>query len=138
MQVTVTSHKIEIEKAAEEAIERALEAIGIHCESHAKANLTAADRRDTGNLINSVTHQVDESEKAVYVGSNLEYAIYNEVGTGIYTDGGGGRKDPWSYQDAEGNWHRTSGMKPVHFLKNAAADHVDEYKRIVEEQLKSG
>lgn len=136
MNVEVISHRIEVQNAAEEAVERALEAIGIQCESHAKANIAAADRRDTGNMINSVTHQVVDSEKAVYVGSNLEYAVYNEVGTGIYADGGGGRKDPWVYVDDKGVGHRTHGMKPIHFLKKAAEEHVDEYKQIVEKYLK--
>lgn len=34
--------------------------------------------------------------------------------------------------------HMTQGMKPTHFLRNAAANHTDEYKKIVEAQLKKG
>jgi hypothetical protein len=75
-------------------------------------------------------------EKAVYVGTNNEYAVYNELGTGIYTDGGGGRQTPWRYQDAKGNWHTTQGMKPIHFLKNAATEHSAEYRKKFEEYLK--
>jgi len=166
MDVTVTSHRIEIEKAAEEAIERALEAIGIQCESHAKANVNAAGRSRHGasGLQGHITHQVVDSEKAVYVGSNLEYAVYNEVGTGIYAEGGGGRKGWWVYVAGESkrnnngktysydeakrvvailksrglDAHMTQGMKPIHFLKKAVEEHVDEYKKIVEEQLKNG
>ena len=136
MDVKVTSHRAEVLEAMDRAIDAALEAIGIQCESHAKANITESGRVDTGRMRNSVTHQVVSSENAVYIGTNLEYAIYNEVGTGIFAEGGGGRKDPWRYQDEEGNWHTTVGMKPVHFLKRAASENADEYMAIAEEIMK--
>lgn len=116
-------------------VEAALEAVGNQAVSHSKANITAASRVDTGAMRNSMNHLVQED--TCYVGTNQEYAIYHEFGTGIYTDGGGGRQTPWSYQDAHGKWHRTRGMKPIHFLKNAIADHTDEYRQIIEQQLKS-
>lgn len=136
MDVKVESHRIEVEAAMKEAVEAALEAMGTQCESHAKSNITRMGRVDTGDLRNSIAHQVVTSEQAVYVGSNLEYALYNEVGTGIYAEGGGGRKDPWIYVDDKGERHRTVGMKPIHFLKNAVADHGDEYYRIAEKFLR--
>lgn len=136
MDVRVESHKAEVLEAMDRAIDAALEAIGIQCESHAKANITESGRVDTGRMRNSITHQVVSSENAVYIGTNLEYAIYNEVGTGIFAEGGGGRKDPWRYQDEEGNWHTTVGMKPVHFLKRAASENADEYMAIAEEIMK--
>ena len=136
MNIKFESHRVEIEKALKEAVERALEAIGIQCESHAKNNITQAGRIGvSGRLRNSVAHQVVVGEKAVYIGSDLEYALYNEVGTGIYAEGGGGRKDPWRYQDEKGEWHRTVGMKPIHFLKNAVADHQDEYVAIAKQMM---
>ena len=134
--VKVETHADLFKDAVKEAVEAALEAIGLQAEGYAKANITAAGRVDTGELRNSVTHQVEESEQAVYIGSNLEYAIYNEVGTGIYAKGGGGRKDPWVYVDDKGVGHWTVGMKPIHFLKDAAADHGDEYRQIAEAVMK--
>jgi HK97 gp10 family phage protein len=116
-------------------IEAALEACGNQAVSHAKQNITSASRVDTGALRNSMNHLVQGEE--CYVGTNQEYAIYNEFGTGIYCDEGVGRQTPWSYQDAHGDWHTTRGMKPIHFLKNAIADHTGEYKQIIEQQLKS-
>lgn len=136
MEVKVESHRIEIQEACKESIETALEAIGLQCEGYAKDNITAAGRVDTGALRNSITHEAVPSENAVYIGSNLEYAIYNEVGTGIYAEGGGGRKTPWAYEDDKGVWHRTVGMKPIHFLKHAASDHTDEYQAIAEKYLR--
>lgn len=120
-----------------EAIQAALEAVGQQAVSYAKSNITEAGRVDTGALRNSISHLVDMGEEAVYIGTNQEYAVFNELGTGIYLDGGGGRQTPWSYQDAKGNWHRTSGMPPTHFLKRAAQDHADEYAAIAEQVIKS-
>lgn len=134
--VKVETHADLFKGAVKEAVEAALEAVGLQAEGYAKANITAAGRVDTGELRNSVTHQVEESEQAVYIGSNLEYAIYNEVGTGIYAEGGGGRKDPWMYVDDKGVEHWTVGITPIHFLKDAAADHGDEYRQIAEAVMK--
>ena len=85
-------------------------------------------------LRNSMNHLVQGED--CYVGTNQEYAIYHEFGTGIYCEGGGGRQTPWTYQDAHGEWHRTRGLRPIHFLKNAIAEHTSEYQQIIEQQLK--
>lgn len=122
--------------AMSEAVAAALEAIGQQAVSHAKENITEAGRVDTGALRNSVSHVVATAENAVYVGTNQEYAAFNEYGTGVYLEGGGGRQTPWAYQDAKGNWHRTSGMRPIHFLRNAVQDHTDEYQQISEQVIK--
>ena len=49
-----------------------------------------------------------------------------------------GRNMRWAYQDAKGEWHMTRGMKPIHFLKDAIADHANEYRSIIEQHLKNG
>lgn len=113
--------------------EAALEACGIQAVGHAVDNITTAGRVDTGALRNSINHKVVED--TCYIGTNQEYAMYNEIGTGIYTEGGGGRQTPWAYQDAKGNWHRTRGMRPIHFLKNAVANNISEYKEIILDYL---
>ena len=113
-----------------------LEAWGQQGETHAQQNVTASGRVDTGDMRDKITHIVEMGENAVYVGTNVEYAIYHEIGTGIYVEGGGGRQTPWRYQDAKGNWHTTQGITPIHFLKNAIADHIDEFKAIAERILK--
>lgn len=112
----------------------ALQSIGQEAEGYAKAECPV----DTGNLRNSITNEVidDESELAVYIGTNVEYAPYVELGTGKYADNGRGRKTPWVYVDDKGVGHRTSGQKPVHFLRDAVADHGDRYKDILEAALK--
>ena len=54
----------------------ALEAIGQEAEGYAKADCPV----DTGRLRNSITHKVKPTEKAVYVGTNVEYGVYVEYG----------------------------------------------------------
>lgn len=135
VEVQITDNSDEVLSALEEQIEAALEAVGNQAVSHAKQNITQASRVDTGAMRNSVSHLVRADEKACYVGTNQSYAIYHELGTGIYLDGGGGRQSPWYYVDSHGDGHWTRGIKPIHFLKNAIANHINEYKAIIEQHL---
>lgn len=132
MDITVeyTDNSRQIKAGMEDAVLKALEACGLAAEGYAKELCPV----DTGNLRNSITHEVKGDEKAVYIGSNTEYAAYVELGTGQYYPGG--RQDPWVYQDEEGNWYKTSGQKPQPYLKPAITDHRDDYKRIIEDNLK--
>lgn len=132
IEVNLVSNREEAIKAKDEAIERALEIIGQVAERYAKELCPA----DTGRLRNSISHDVDAGEPAVYVGTNVEYAPYVEFGTGRFAEGGG-RETPWSYQDSDGNWHTTVGMKPRPYLRPAVANHIDQYKQIVQNELKS-
>ena len=108
--IKLTSHVEEIKNASEEAIERALDAMGIQAVAHAKQYISSDPVRvDTGLLRNSITCAVagkapaegsykadkgdgkgsysgtapssGKNEKAVYVGTNVEYAIYVHEGT---------------------------------------------------------
>lgn len=114
----------------ENRVDTALEEIGGRAQTYAAA-LTPVD---TGALRNSITHKVVGNE--VYIGSNLYYAPYVELGTGIYATDGTGRKSPWAYKDKDGEEHWTRGMKPQHMLKKAVSDHDDEYKKVLEKHLK--
>lgn len=95
-----------IVNAIDQALARALEEVGLVAEGYAKKACPV----DTGRLRNSITHQVRPSEKSVYIGTNVEYAPYVELGT--------------------------SRMKPQPFLRPAAADHEGSYKKIFESELK--
>ena len=101
---------------------------------HLFGHMNTEQSVDTGNLRNSITHTVDEEEPAAYIGSNVEYAAYVELGTGKYVSGG--RPTPWVYQDEKGNWHRTNGQKAQPYLKPAVADHANTYRKIIEDELK--
>lgn len=113
------------------AIVKALERCGMQAEGYAKDLVPV----DTGNLRNSISYRVDAQNKEVVIGTNNEYAAYVELGTGKYADGG--RKDPWIYQDTEGNWHHTNGQKAQPYLKPAVADHKQTYRNIIEDELKN-
>lgn len=110
-----------------------LETCGLLAESYAQENLTQSHAVDTGNLRNSIQHKV--ADKDMYVGTNTEYAVYVEMGTGIYTSGG--RQTPWSWQDEDGKWHRTRGMKARPFVKPAITEHIDQYTQIIKDTLDS-
>ena len=135
-EIRVVDHSGEVLKELDAKIERILEAWGQQGVSYVKQVITAESRVDTGAMRNSFSHQVDAGENAVYVGTNNEYALYHEYGTGIYADNGKGRQTPWVYQDAHGEWHRTSGMKPIHMIKNGIGIHVNDFKKIAEDELK--
>jgi phage gpG-like protein len=146
MDFTITDNTDEVIAAKDEAIERALEAIGLQAEGYAKMLCPVGTPESTGiegyhggTLRNSISHTTDHSngEDSAIIGSNIPYAPYVEHGTGLYADNGNGRKSPWIWVDENGKPHKTSGMTPRHFLKNAIADHIDEYKDITENYLKN-
>ena len=117
---------------------KALNAIGQHLEGEAQEELNNDPRHIyTGILKNSITQEVHNDEQAVYVGTNVEYGVYVHEGTGIFATGGKGRKTPWVYKDAKGNWHVTRGMKPNRFLKNAFMRNKDQIKSYIKRELEN-
>ena len=130
----INDYSEDVLEAMREAALRALERCGQQAEGYAKDNISV----DTGQGRNSISHTVDETNMAVYIGSALERLIYLELGTGIYAEGGGGRPTPWVYQDAKGNWHYTRGNPAQPFLKPAVADHAQTYRNIIEDEMKNG
>ena len=61
---------------------------------------------DTGRLRNSITHREDKT--TTYIGTNVEYAETNEL----------------------------NHPEKRHFLRNAVADHIDEYNALAKKLLK--
>lgn len=106
IQITITDNSPEVLAAAKTAIARALWAVGAAAEGHAKENAPV----DTGRLRNSITHKEDEKSSAI--GSNVEYAAAQELGT-------------------------SRGIRGKHYLQNAVANHTDEYKNLIVESLKN-
>lgn len=128
--ITIHDYSPQVLAALKQKIKAALERCGQQAEGYATDLVPV----DTGLLRQSITHRYEESEQAVYVGSNSEYAAYVELGTGKYYPGG--RKQPWVYQDAKGQWHRTEGNRPKPYLKPALMDHIGTYKNIIEDELR--
>lgn len=132
MRIEITDNSGLVKEELQAAVLRALEECGLTAEGYAKPLCPV----DTGNLRNSITHQVQENEQACYIGSNSEYAAYVELGTGKYYPGG--RQTPWVYKDAKGNWHLTHGQRAQPYIKPAVADHTKTYRDIIEAELKNG
>lgn len=89
--------------------------------------------KGTGELRRSITSKVDNNEGIVY--TPLEYAPYVEFGTGLFAESGGRTDVPWNYQDDEGNWHSTSGMKPRPYMRPALNENREQIVRILKEAI---
>ena len=94
--------------------------------------------KGTGELRRSITSKVEHTGDNVIgiIFTPLEYAPYVEYGTGLFAEGGNGRKDvPWNYQDDEGEWHSTSGMKPQPYMRPALNENREQIRRIIKEGI---
>ena len=105
MKVDYKDNSQRILSAMEKGIKNGLEAIGLTAETYAKK----ATPVDTGRLRNSISHTVDG--EAAYIGTNVEYAPYVELGT--------------------------SRAKAHHMLQKAATEHSAEYKQLAEDAIQS-
>jgi len=105
--VNLIDHSEEIIGEMREDVINWLYAIGLDASS------VAADKApvDTGRLKNSISNAVDEDELAAYIGTNVEYAPYQEFGT-------------------------SRGIEGKHFIQFGATAHAQEYKQMLEERLK--
>jgi len=106
--VTVKSNKQAVLEEFKKQKAVALEAIGLQGETNAKMHITAVGAVDTGRLRNSLTHATDED--SAYIGTNVEYAPYVEMGT---------------YK-----------MKARPYLEPAVTEHIDEYRELVENYMR--
>jgi HK97 gp10 family phage protein len=68
----------------------------------------------TGELRDSYTTEAKKTPAGAEVttGTNKKYAPYLEYGTGIYAEGGDGRKTPWTYINEDGEKIFTHGSHP--------------------------
>ena len=106
MSIEIHDNSEEIANEIKSALLRGLEACGLVAEGYAKKLAPV----DTGNLRNSITHDVDDVEPAAYIGTNVEYAPYVCLGT-IH-------------------------MNAQPFLKPAVAANANKYRKIIEDELK--
>ena len=113
--IVFDDYTIKVKNAIDEKINIALE----ECAGELEAQVKRNTRVDTGKTKNSFRHVVDEGKHEATVGSADENAIWEEFGTGEYAINGNGRKGGWSYQDAKGDWHFTTGKTPSRALWKA-------------------
>ncbi len=92
------------------AVRRALFAMGENGTTRAQQYITQEGRIDTGLMRASITHQ--EHKDFVVIGTNVFYAVYQELGT-------------------------SRGIKPALFLTRAITNHVDEYRKLIIDSLKN-
>jgi HK97 gp10 family phage protein len=115
------------------------EAIGAAC-ALVEAAAKKLAPKDNGELRRSIASEVRNEGDAIVgvVYTPLEYAPYVEYGTGLFAEGGNGRKDvPWHYKDDKGEWHSTSGQKPQPFLRPALEENREQITRLLREGLTS-
>lgn len=103
LSVDMQSNADLFKNALSDQVAQALEAIGLTAEGYAVDLCPVV----TGRLRNSISHARDDN--AAYIGTNVEYAPYVELGT--------------------------SKMKARPFLRPAATEHSAEYKDIVKSAL---
>ena len=118
----------DVEKYTEESILQALEMIGLKAESYAKVEITNNGSVDTGLLRNSIAHAVAGGEYKVYIGSNVYYAPYVELGH---------HQAPGRFVPQIGKRLKASWVQPKPFIKPAVMEHVEEYKQILENTLQA-
>lgn len=132
---TTKDNTKEVLSALDKAIERGLKAIGMTAEGHAKKDPNMPV--DTGLARNSITFAIsgkeantssykadkgdktgsysgtapNDKDEAVYIGSNVEYFPYIELGSPT--------------------------ISARHVLKNAATQHTDEYKKQMQDSMKN-
>ncbi len=162
MKVELYDHSDEVLAALQEATKRALEKCGLVAEGYAKKlcivdtgllrnsithalsgepaaiSTYKADRAKgnnpikTGEYSGPAPEESESSKMSVYIGTNVEYALYIELATGRHTEGG--RPTKWVYKDDKGT-HMTGGNQARPFLKPAVADHTQTYWNIIEDEL---
>lgn len=115
------------------AVPQMPQALGKACAIVERSAKQKAPKGD-GDLRRSISSRVEGLTGEVF--SALEYAPYVEYGTGLFAEGGNGRKNvPWKYRDEKGEWHSTSGMPPRPYMRPALNENAEEIKRIIKGAL---
>lgn len=111
-------------------LHNALEQAGEFVRADAVANCPV----DTGRLQGSITSSV-EGNSAV-VGTNVEYGIYVEFGTGSMgsKEVAHTTKSSWTYYSG-GHFYTTSGQAPKPFLVPALKNNSDKIKQLIKQAV---
>ena len=111
------------------------EALGDACALVERAAKEKAPK-NTGELRRSIESTVEGTKGIVF--TPLLYAPYVEFGTGLFAEEGGRKDVPWHYQDDQGNWHSTNGMKPQPFMRPALNENREEILRLLGGSITDG
>lgn len=113
----------DIINATDEAIYNALDIIGNKAADYAAALAPVK----TSNLKNSMTSEVHMEEKAVYIGTDVEYAPFVEFGH---------HQEVGRYVPAIGKRLVREFVPAQPFLRPAIENNMAEYKKIMENEIK--
>ena len=106
----VEDHTAEVLAEFHRKKQMALEMIGLQAEGYVQFLAPY----DTGRLRNSITHRL-LGDDAVAVGTNVEYAVYQEMGTSRMLAANGG----------------------IGYLRPGVQNHMDEYRSIADQAMRS-
>jgi hypothetical protein len=138
LEVEIIDNSDEFLSELKNKVNLALEKIGEKGVDFAKVNLTKFPRVDTGNLRRKTTHLVDQSEEAVYIGTNVEYGLAVELGTGKYAERIDSESTDSGSTDSESVGDgKKGGMVASHYLRDAVSKHEKAYKKILVQTLQS-
>ena len=96
--------------------------------------------KKTGALRRSIKSKVELTGNSIegIVYSPLEYAPYQEFGTGLFAENGNGRKTGWAYEhEKTGETIFTRGNRPHPFLRPAVNENKDKIIQIISDSIKS-
>lgn len=131
-------------RALPRAKEKTLSEIGDAAVKHVRALAPV----DTGALRDSYMKEVIPGADMVRVGSPLDWAAYQELGTGPNyeqppdwvtnnAERGHHAVDPWWYFGDDGEWHLGWFVRSQPHLRPAFLDFADEYKNIFKKNLQN-
>ena len=93
----------------------------------------------TGKLKSSITimpiRWTNDVAEISVVPKGCNYAIYNELGTGIYADNGQGREDGWVYPLGNNEFRFTRGLPPKYFVRDTRAFYEDKAITFIEKNI---
>ena len=93
----------------------------------------------TGKLKSSITIMPIKWSNGIaeisVVPKGCNYAIYNELGTGIYADNGQGREDGWVYPLGNNEFRFTRGLPPKYFVRDTRAFYEDKAITFIEKNI---
>lgn len=98
---------------------------------------------DKGQLVGSIDSRMT-SGLSSEIGTILDYGLYQERGTGIYSLDPNGRKTPWVYpvlgqRDNKGRqlFRRTQGTRPKQFIERSFEMNKNHIPRLFEKYLQN-
>lgn len=135
MSVEFTDNSMRVKQALQSGVTAFLHEAG----GELQAQIIRNSREDTGQTKGSYQYKVQEESDGgtVYVGSDMQNAIWEEFGTGEYALHGDGRKGGWVYRDAKGKFYFTRGKTPNRPMFNAFNSLKELLKRRLKDVLKS-